>query len=325
MKKYLVPLTLACLMFVNCVYANNTENLQRKFQGQSMYAEYVENYFAKHNITVPTKNLFKVPETINIYQVVDGDKFTFATSNGMQYYQHDYALGEVDFTSKKFIRFVYTNQRNCIANVDDNMVSLTYPYFEDSERMRVPFKRDTNMYGVSNKVNNDVNIVRDGKVYALDRNKLEGVWKDINTFDMKLHGKQVLCNEMIIPNALNALILQQGNNKQTFIETCLENIDGEDYVCEVYVLENLSEMGDRKPYRIKMYYQNGELKYFSPIIDEGKISIYDESFGFAKVKDPENYAMVRPRLNKVLALENTVNEGIFTLPSGYNLKEALDK
>lgn len=318
MKKTALAIILGAMTLTNTALANYTENLQYRFSNKKLSVEYVQSDFRKVHYIKPTKNIFKDPEQLTRWAVIDSDKFIFATSNGNQYFQHDYAVGVFDQKNFDFVGVKYVSQEEAIN--DDN--ALNYSSMNEAEWARLPFKVSKSILGLNLSKNNDVNIIANGNVYSLNRKTKKGYYSSLDQLDMQKQGRYLVCHEMAVPNAINTLLLKHGNNKLTYLGSEWVNIDGAALQCESYMVENLQEGQINRPYRLKMYYNYGELKYFSHILEEGEIDGYEESIAFERMKDPATFAAYRPLLFKVVKLSSQVDESLFNSYSNYELQQA---
>lgn len=335
MLKKAFGLAFSLLVSCNYAYANYTEDLQNRFANSSMYVEYVESDFVMLEKIVPSSNILKNDTKVQEFKIMELDKFVFArNTDGRQYYRHDYALAKINEKDASIENIELGNQRLALKGSALYILGFDYKNvrayigngLNEFELGKIKFKNPRNYSNISTTINNDVNIVSQGKVYAVDREKKTIVYKDTNLLNMEMHGKYLVCNEMVVPNAINTVVLKYGKKNIKFLESYLQNIDGNNYTCEVYIFEDVANLQDNVPYRVKLYYdQHGNLTYFSHIQEEGKISMADEAYGVLKISNPEEFNKSRPRLYKVIKLENTVEESLFELPSGYDLKEAVDK
>lgn len=325
MKKRVFAVLLGALVLSNTALANYTENLQYRFSNQRLSIEYAHTRLCEIHSIEPAKSVWqflaKGDKKVVKWRVIETDKFNYATSNGNQYFQHDYAVGEFDQNTGDLIGVKYVNQKQALTELD----TIGFGCMNNFELLRLPFKANLNFFKESVNLNNDVNIVANGNIYALNREGKDGIYKSLTQLDMKKHGKNIVCFQMVIPNAINTIILKQGNNKLTYAGREWENIDGVDYLCESYIVENLQTAQINRPYRIKLYYGNGELKYFSHIMDEGEVEAYDETYYFEKARNPEIYGSYRPSLYKVLKLSSNVDDSLFNSYKDYKLKELVTK
>lgn len=274
------------------VSASCTDDLKQKYADGSFYIEYQVTRQDKNGEI--SKN--QKPRTWSTSQTLD--KYIYAQKGDNKYYQRN------DFAIKKEKIVIYGNKlpedyfdfyrENVIASMQ--MEPLSYGLFYN--------------HSLSEINNEDINLVKDGKIYALDRFNASGYWTTAEKINEKPALSQVMCANMIIPTIFNTLLFPMKDNCIVQIVSSEEKRTmGQDTICETYTYQKTNEYGSPigETWYYQLFYKDGALSCFSDAIskqyyDRNK----DKHFDF---------------LNKVNTLHNLEDDSIFNVIDDYAIEE----
>ena len=287
-----IGLVLLSFGIMASVSASCTDDLKQKYADGSFYIEYQVTRQDKNGEV--SKN--QKPRTWSHSQTLD--KYIYAQKGDNKYYQRN------DFGTRKEKAVYYDKKlakeyndyycESVIANMQ--MQPLSYGYFYD-----ISFSKITN---------EDINLVKDGKIYALDRFNASGYWTTAEKINDNPPLSQVMCANMIIPTIFNALLFPMKDNCIVKIVSSEETRTmGVDTICETYTYQKTNEYGSPigETWYFQLFYKDGELICFSDAISK---QYYNRS-------NDKKFAL----LNKVNALKPLDNDSIFEVLNDYSIKE----
>ena len=170
------------------VSASCTDDLKQKYADGSFYIEYqVTRQDAKGEIAKNQK-----PRMWSASQNLD--KFIYAQKGDNKYYQrNDFGTRKekaVSYGRKLTAEELNSYRESVIANVQ--MFPLSFGYFYNSSIVDIQ--------------NEDINVIKDGKIYALDRYNACGYWTTAEKINDKPRLSQIMCVNMIIPTIFNSIL-----------------------------------------------------------------------------------------------------------------------
>lgn len=270
------------------VSASYTDDLKQKYADGSFYIEY--------QVTRQEKNgEFANRQKPSMFSPMQSyDKYIYAQKGANKYYQrNDFVAGSA-MTGKQPQYLLDTYQDYIIKLAQNDPLSEGKVY----------------MWGYGNIVNNDVNVVKNGKIYALDRFNQTGYWTTVAEIAEKPALAQILCANMIIPTIFNSILFDEEHNKNiTLVSEKPAHVMSEDLVCETYTMQKTNEYGSPigELWYFQLYYKDGELKYFSDAVGE----IYRKKAKTEHLKF----------LNKVNVLKTLEEDTIFDIVNYYDVQK----
>ena len=169
------------------------------------------------------------------------------------------------------------------------------------------------MYGYRGKAY-DLNLIKNGKIYFVNTTIKEGKWANIGDFDQSKALLLMSLNDTVdgiyYMNVIRDVVTSNKDRVSVqVLNTSKESIYSKMCDCEEVVVQRLSEfgrpIGDKM--NCKLYFENGELVYFSPLKYFSGDSPYAEH---------KNYGIERVYGNakfKVLKIKNNVDGEYFDL------------
>ena len=274
------------------VSASYTDDLKQKYADGSFYIEYQVTRQDKNGEI--SKN--QKPRTWSTSQTLD--KYIYAQKGDNKYYQRN------DFAIKKEKIVIYGNKlpedyfdfyrENVIASMQ--MEPLSYGLFYN--------------HSLSEINNEDINLVKDGKIYALDRFNASGYWTTAEKINEKPALSQVMCANMIIPTIFNTLLFPMKDNCIVqIVSSEKKRTMGQDTICETYTYQKTNEYGSPigETWYFQLFYKDGALICFSDAISKQYYNRNkDKHFDF---------------LNKVNTLHNLEDDRIFNVIDDYVIEE----
>lgn len=287
-----IGMMLVSFWIMASVSASYTDDLKQKYADGSFYIEYQVTRQDKNGEI--SKN--QKPRTWSTSQTLD--KYIYAQKGDNKYYQRN------DFAIKKEKIVIYGNKlpedyfdfyrENVIASMQ--MEPLSYGLFYN--------------HSLSEINNEDINLVKDGKIYALDRFNASGYWTTAEKINEKPALSQVMCANMIIPTIFNTLLFPMKDNCIVQIVSSEEKRTmGQDTICETYTYQKTNEYGSPigETWYFQLFYKDGALICFSDAISK---QYYNRS-------NDKKFAL----LNKVNALKPVDDDSIFEVLNDYSIKE----
>lgn len=287
-----IGMVLLSFSIMASVSASYTDALKQKYADGSFYIEYQVTRQDKNGEI--SKN--QKPSAWSTSQTLD--KYIYAQKGDNKYYQRN------DFAAKKEKAVYYGNKlpkdyfdfyrENVIASMQ--MEPLSYGLF----------------YNLSlSEINNeDVNLVKDGKIYALDRFNASGYWTTAEKINEKPALSQVMCANMIIPTIFNTFLFPlEDKGIVQLVSSEEKRTMGADTVCETYTFQKTNEYGSPigEIWYFQLFYHDGQLLCFSDAISK---QYYNRS-------NDKQFAL----LNKVNALKPLDDDSIFEVLNDYSIKE----
>ena len=294
-KKALICSILLSLGIMATAAASNTDNLKQQYADGNFYIEY---QMVKQ----------KANEGVIIRSQQQGindpfgrlDKFIFAQKGNNQYYQrNDFVqpYNEKTYMSKKYIKEWLDNYRECImSNIQYAPVSK-YPTVYDME------------YATKKVTSNDINVVKNGKIYALNRLDMTGYWTTSEEIAANPKLQQLLCINMIIPTIFNSILFNEKNMITNFEGEEVKHELSKDLLCETYTAQQRNEYGSPvgEKWYFQLFYKDGNLYGFSDALSESyykKLTNKHEQF-----------------LNRVNKLATVTDDSIFDVMNDYQLQK----
>lgn len=287
-----IGMVLLSFSIMASVSASYTDALKQKYADGSFYIEYQVTRQDKNGEI--SKN--QKPSTWSTSQTLD--KYIYAQKDDNKYYQRN------DFAAKKEKAVYYGNKlpknyfdfyrENVIASMQ--MEPLSYGLF----------------YNLSlSEINNeDVNLVKDGKIYALDRFNASGYWTTAEKINEKPALSQVMCANMIIPTIFNTFLFPlEDKGIVQLVSSDEKRTMGADTVCETYTFQKTNEYGSPigEIWYFQLFYHDGQLICFSDAISK---QYYNRS-------NDKQFAL----LNKVNVLKSLDDDSIFNVIDDYEIEE----
>ena len=287
-----IGMVLLSFSIMASVSASYTDALKQKYADGSFYIEYqVTRQDAKGEIAKNQK-----PRMWSASQNLD--KFIYAQKGDNKYYQrNDFGTRKektVSYGRKLTAEELNSYRESVIANVQ--MFPLSFGYFYNSSIVDIQ--------------NEDINVIKDGKIYALDRFNASGYWTTAEKINEKPALSQVMCANMIVPTIFNTLLFPMKDNCIVQIVSSEEKRTmGEDTICETYTYQKTNEYGSPigEIWYFQLFYQDGQLICFSDAISK---QYYNRS-------NDKKFAL----LNKVNALKPLDDDSIFEVLNDYSIKE----
>lgn len=290
--KKVIGLLLLSFGLMTSVSAGYTDDLRQKYADGSFYIEYQVTRQDKNGEI--SKN--QKPSIWSPSQTLD--KYIYAQKGDNKYYQrNDFAAQKEKAVSygKTLTKEYYDSYReSVIANMQ--IQPLSYGYFYNSSFSKI--------------TNEDINLVKDGKIYALDRFNASGYWTTAEKINENPSLSQVMCANMIIPTVFNTLLFPiEDNGIVQFVSSEEKRTMGVDTVCETYTFQKTNEYGSPigEIWYFQLFYQDGQLICFSDAISK---QYYNRS-------NTKQFAL----LNRVNALKPLDDDRIFEVLNDYSIKE----
>lgn len=278
------------------VSASCTDDLKQKYADGSFYIEY--------QVTRQEKNgeLANRQKPSMFSPMQSYDKYIYAQKGANKYYQRN------DFANEKG-RFLHTSYYRKLRN---EYLNNYYNSAISSVQMNplgygILYNTLSNMAEITNE---DINVVRDGKIYALDRYNASGYWTTAEKINEKPRLAQIMCANMIVPTIFNSILLPVDNTGLiNFVSTETKHTMGEDLLCETYTFQKTNEYGSPigELWYFQFFYQDGQLKYFSDALSQ---RYYNRS------KD-KHFEL----LNNVRELKSLNDDSIFNVIDDYAIEE----
>ena len=226
------------------------------------------------------------------------DKFIYAQKGDNKYYQrNDFGTRKekaVPYDRKLTAEELNSYRESVIASVQ--MFPLSFGYFYNSSMVDIQ--------------NEDINVIKDGKIYALDRYNACGYWTTAEKINDKPRLSQIMCVNMIIPTIFNSILFPaEETGAVTLISSEPKHTMGQDTICEIYTYQKTNEYGSPigEIWYFQLFYQDGQLICFSDAISK---QYYNRS-------NDKKFAL----LNKVNALKPVDDDSIFEVLNDYSIKE----
>lgn len=278
------------------VDASYTDDLKQKYADGSFYIEY---QVMKQN---SKGELAKRQILGTLIGFREFDKYIYAQKGCNKYYRrNDFANQKVKALDTAFHRKVANEILNnyhesVILSVQMNPLSYGYVYDTISSEVEI--------------ANEDINVVKDGKIYAVDRKNACTYWTTAEKINEKPRLAQIMCANMIVPTIFNSILFPVDNTGiNTFVSSETMYTMGEDLLCETYTYQKTNEYGSPigELWYFQLFYQDGQLKYFSDALSQK----------YYKRLKGKSFEL----LNNVHELKPLNNESIFNVIDDYTLKE----
>ena len=287
-----IGMVLLSFSIMSSVSASYTDALKQKYADGSFYIEYqVTRQDAKGEIAKNQK-----PRMWSASQNLD--KFIYAQKGDNKYYQrNDFGTRKekaVSYGRKLTAEELSSYRESVIANVQ--MFPLSFGYFYNSSIVDIQ--------------NEDINVIKDGKIYALDRYNACGYWTTAEKINDKPRLSQIMCVNMIIPTIFNSILFPaEETGAVTLISSEPKHTMGQDTICETYTYQKTNEYGSPigELWYFQLFYQDGQLKYFSDALSQK----------YYKRLKGKSFEL----LNNVHELKPLNEESIFNVIDDYTLKE----
>lgn len=278
------------------VDASYTDDLKQKYADGSFYIEY---QVMKQN---SKGELAKRQILGTLIGFREFDKYIYAQKGCNKYYRrNDFANQKVKALDTAFHRKVANEILNnyhesVILSVQMNPLSYGYVYDTISSEVEI--------------ANEDINVVKDGKIYAVDRKNACTYWTTAEKINEKPRLAQIMCANMIIPTIFNSILFPVDNTGiNNFVSSETKYTMGEDLLCETYTYQKTNEYGSPigELWYFQLFYQVGQLKYFSDALSQK----------YYKRLKGKSFEL----LNNVHELKPLNDESIFNVIDDYTLKE----
>ena len=226
-------------------FASNTGNLKQQYANGNFYIEY------KMTKQDSKGEILKNQKQELLHPFDRFDKFVYAQKGENKYYQRN------DF-AENMNQGIYSKARKSWLD-----------YYHDNIMLQVQHKpiSETMLYNMEyGKINsNDVNIVKDGKIYALNRFNMTGYWTTANEILLNPKLEQIVCINMIIPTIFNSILFNDKNMLTTFECEEMKHVLSDDLLCEIYSAQNTNEYGSPigEKWYFQLFYKDGKLICFS--------------------------------------------------------------
>lgn len=289
-SKCLVLATLIGILICNLCSANFTDDLKMAYRDGDFYIEYV---MTKQN----EKGEIVKKQKAGIWEPWERfDKYIYAQKGDKKYYQrNDYAEAPQKSIHgglpKDYIDNYY---ESIIINIQAEPLFCSMLY--DLEGAKVQ--------------SNDVNIVSEGKIYALDRTSNQGYWTTAGEIANNTKMMHVLCINMMIPTVINSILFNDNSKSMTrLISTENAYEMSEQFLCETYEYQKTNDYGSPigEKWCFKLYFKDGALKYFSDALS----SSYIERLKEKHLK----------YLNRVLVIKKVDDDTLFERHKYYEVKK----
>ena len=278
------------------VDASYTDDLKQKYADGSFYIEY---QVMKQN---SKGELAKRQILGTLIGFREFDKYIYAQKGCNKYYRrNDFANQKVKALDTAFHRKVANEILNnyhesVILSVQMNPLSYGYVYDTISSEVEI--------------ANEDINVVKDGKIYAVDRKNACTYWTTDEKINEKPRLAQIMCANMIIPTIFNSILFPVDNTGiNNFVSSETKYTMGEDLLCETYTYQKTNEYGSPigELWYFQLFYKDGQLKYFSDALSQK----------YYKRLKGKSFEL----LNNVHELKPLNDESIFNVIDDYTLKE----
>lgn len=269
--------------------ASNTDNLKQQYADGNFYIEYK---LTKQNAR---GEMLQSQKQDLMHPFDRFDKFIYAQKDENKYYQRN------DFAENPNHR-VYAQARKSWLDYYHDNVMLEVQHEPISESFLYEME-----YGKVN--SNDVNIVKDGKIYALNRFDMTGYWTTAEEIAINPKLEQIVCINMIIPTIFNSILFNDKNMLTTFEGEEIKHVLSEDLVCETYNAQNTNEYGSPV----------GEKWYFQLFYKDGKLVCFSDALSASYYQKLDNKPM--KFLNKVNVLSTVTNDSIFDTMNDYQIQK----
>ena len=280
-----------CLMV--SVDASYTDDLKQKYADGSFYIEYqVMRQTSNGEIAKKQRpGIWVHPKEF--------DTYIYMQKGTDKYYRHDGFINTktVYAGNKKYLDEILDNYREtAISMVQMKPLSCGdyYNVLWDSAEIQ----------------NEDISIVRNGKIYALNRYNASGYWTTAEKINEKPRLAQIMCANMIVPTIFNSILFPVDNTGiNNFVSSETMYTMGEDLLCETYTYQKTNEYGSPigELWYFQLFYQDGQLKYFSDALSQK----------YYKRLKGKSFEL----LNNVHELKPLNDESIFYVIDDYTLKE----
>lgn len=270
--------------------ASFTDDLKASYKDGDFYIEYV---MTKQNAK---GEIFK-NQNADIWKPWERlDKYIYAQKGDKKYYQrNDYVEAQQNRIHGGLRKEYLDNYYECIImNIQAEPLFSSMLY--DLERGKVQ--------------SNDVNIVNEGKIYALDRSSNQGYWttaQDIANNPKMMH---VVCINMMIPTAINSILFNDSSKSMTRLISAEPVFEmSEHFLCETYEYQRTNDYGSPigERWLFKLYFKDGTLIYFSDAMSSSYIGrLKDKHIKF---------------LNKVITIRKVDDDSVFERYKYFELKK----
>lgn len=287
--KVLIYSILLSLGIMATVAASNTDNLKQQYADGNFYIEYK---LTKQN---SKGEMLKYQKQELTHPFDRFDKFIYAQIGENKYYQRN------DFAENPN-HGVYSKARKSWLDYYHDNIMLEVQHEPISESFLYELEHG--------KVNsNDVNIVKDGKIYALNRFDMTGYWTTVEEIAANPKLEQIVCINMIIPTIFNSILFNDKNMLAECYEEEIKHVLSEDLLCETYTAQKINEYGSPV----------GEKWYFQLFYKDGKLVCFSDALSEAYYRKLNNKPL--KFLNKVNVLSKVTNESIFDAMANYEVQK----
>lgn len=284
--KILIYSVLLSLGIMASATANYTENLKQQYADGNFYIEYkMTKQGSKGEIAKKQS-----PDPFNPFERFD--KFVYAQKGNYKYYQrNDFADNGSNRSNSNLPLEIY--REGIMLDVQAKPISESHLY--------MIFRNYFNT--------NDVNIIKDDKIYALDRFSMTGYWTTAEEIVVNPKLEQILGINMIIPTVFNSILFNDKNMVMTFEGEEVKRVLSEDLLCETYTAQKINEYGSPvgEKWYFQLFYKNGKLVCFSDALSAS----YYQKLNNKPLKF----------LNKVNILSKVADDSIFDAMTNYEVKK----
>ena len=291
--KIVVVLLLLSLELMGSVDASYTDDLKQNYADGSFYIEYqVMRQTSKGDIAKKQRPGIWI-------DTKEFDTYTYAQKGTNKYYKHDnFVATRTNHTgNEKFIDKILDNYRETAISMVQMKPLSCGDYYNV-------------LWDFAEIQNEDTSIVRNGKIYALNRYDNSGYWTTAEKINEKPRLMQIMCANMIVPTIFNSILFPVDNTGiNNFISSETMYTMGEDLLCETYTYQKTNEYGSPigELWYFQLFYQDGQLKYFSDALSQK----------YYKRLKGKSFEL----LNNVHELKPLNEESIFNVIDDYTLKE----
>lgn len=286
----LALLTFFNIIICNVCSASFTDDLKAAYKDGDIYIEYVMTKQNAKGEILKSQNagMWKPWERF--------DKYIYAQKGDKRYYQrNDYAEAQQNRVHGGLCKEYLDNYYECIImNIQAEPLFSSMLFDLEGDKVQ----------------SNDVNIVNEGKIYALNRTTNQGYWttaEDIANNPKMMH---VVCINMMIPTVINSILFNDSSKSMTRListESVFEM--SEQLLCETYEYQRTNDYGSPigERWYFKLYFKDGTLIYFSDAMSSSYIGrLKDKHIKF---------------LNKVLVIRKVDDDSLFERHKYYELKK----
>lgn len=266
--------------------ASNTDNLKQQYADGNFYIEYKMTKQDKKGEITKKQSI----DPFNPFERFD--KFVYAQKSNNKYYQrNDFSDSGSSRTKSNLPLEIY--REGIMLDVQAKPISESHLY--------MVYRNYFNT--------NDLNIIKNNKIYALDRFSMTGYWTTAEEIAVNPKFEQILGINMIIPTVFNSILFNDKNMVMTFEGAEVKHVLSEDLLCETYTAQKTNEYGSPV----------GEKWYFQLFYKDGKLVCFSDALSASYYQKLNNKPL--KFLNKVNILGEVADDSIFDAIASYEVKK----